>query len=411
MKRKYTVYDNGNLNSPQESRALEYVINQQQLTANLVWSYNHPAHIYASSTGSYRVLDSYQKVIGWGGTWPIAATVVNNSGEILQQMYLPDYVNTYRVLKYEWENAVFRTREFLSMGNYARHGEWKYNKIYIHNTCNKIVTITSIYHENDAFVINTELPISIFPGYYKPIEIAFKPGFQGEQTGRFTVNFDNEDNSQRIATQFDIEGYWEEETPSVHFMPAYDSIGVSPNTLIEIAFNEPVSKIIGGEIQNSDIPYLVDFKETYNAGDDISFTGTINEDKNLITLIPDQALEENQQYFIKLHGNLLIDEDENVIKLDEESYFQTGLITTTRENTAQEYLIFPNPTNGKFWINLDGALGRSISILNTSGQEVISFETNKSRLEVDLSNEPAGIYFVQINDLSGHASILKIVKH
>ena len=67
---RYTIYDNGNLNSPQESRALEYVLNQQQLTADLVWSYNHPAHIYASSTGSYRILDSYQKVIGWGGHGP-----------------------------------------------------------------------------------------------------------------------------------------------------------------------------------------------------------------------------------------------------------------------------------------------------------------------------------------------------
>ena len=264
----------------------------------------------------------------------------------------------------------------------------------------------------DVFDIHTELPLSIFPGTYKYIEIGYRPGEEGNVADRFTLNFDNQDNSERIATQLDVVAYYSEDVPSVHFTPDYDSTGASPLTTISVAFSEPVKKVFGGEIQNTDIPFLLELKETFNNGEEVPFTGEINEEKTLITLIPDQPLLENQQYFVKLLGNALIDDDENVIKLDEESYFTTGVMTDVAPMADDGFFSYPNPTDGKLLLGLPGRHFREIKIFSASGMLVHTEYTDRSRLDIDLSGQPAGIYFLRVMDEEEkiiHSG--KIIKH
>jgi hypothetical protein len=257
------------------------------------------------------------------------------------------------------------------------------------------VNITSTHHNSDAFEVFAEFPISIFPGFYKCIEIGYNPSEAGDISDRFTLNFDNSDNSERIASQLDILAYYDEDVPSVTFSPAYDSTGVSPLATMSIYFSEPVQKIIGGEIQNSDIPLIVELKETFNSGVPIAFTGLINEDKTEITIIPDQPLKENQQYFIRLKGKMLVDDDENVIRLDEENYFKTGLMTDISSQDINEFDIFPNPTDGKVKLTFPDDQHRIVKIFSASGKLIHTEENNRSRLHIDLSG-PNGIYFLQV---------------
>jgi hypothetical protein len=220
------------------------------------------------------------------------------------------------------------------------------------------------------------------------------------------------DSTQRIATQLDIVAYYDNDVPSVHFTPAYDSTGVHPNTIINISFSKPVHKLFAGEIQNSDIPFLVEFKETFIEGESVPFEGVISEDKTIITIIPDQSLKVNQQYFIKLNGNQLVDDDGNVIKLDEENYFTTGQMTGLETQVLDGLAIYPNPTKGYFTLSFPGEENKEIKIFTTAGVLVFDEHHKKSRLDIDLSGHPDGTYLLSISDEMGNTiHSAKIIKH
>ncbi len=81
-----------------------------------------------------------------------------------------------------------------------------------------------------------------------------------------------------------------------------------------------------------------------------------------------------------------------------DSLFVTGLPEISGSNS--EILIFPNPTWGKS--RMSGAdIGQitSVEIYNSTGKKVINWccssKTGKDEIQLDLSNLPSGIYFIQ----------------
>lgn len=65
------------------------------------------------------------------------------------------------------------------------------------------------------------------------------------------------------------------------------------------------------------------------------------------------------------------------------------------------FFVYPNPTNGKFFVNISKSTGNfALRLLNTTGQCVLStFENHPVfpfKQELDLSNFPKGIYYLQI---------------
>ncbi len=408
----YTLYDNGNLRNPQYTQVLEYEIDEATLTAKLVWDYHHTPQVYAGSAGSFRTQPNGERIIGWGGTWPLAVTELKDDNNLLREFYLPDYVTIYRAFKSTWETNVFKTRAELSLGNYAGYNDWKPNRLYIFNTSGTVVSITSIPHHLPEFEILTELPIAIFPDTYKSIEIGFNPSNAGDYIDRFTLNFDNPGNTRRIARQVEIHGYYIDESPSVFFIPSYNSNNVSPATEITINFDEPVQKALGGDIQNEDIPYLIELKETFYKGTEILFSGTINEEKTQIIIIPDQILMENQQYYIKLKGGLIIDYDEHTIKLDEESYFTTGTMLEMPENSVGRVQVYPIPFNEEFIIVNPQKRNNNIQIFDICGQLIYNAQSLNPKLRVNLSDQASGLYFVRISNSTLEEPITtKIIKY
>ncbi len=408
----YTVFDNGNLNTPQVSRACEYVINQNNMTATLVWNFQHGSQIYSSFAGSFRSLDNGQHIIGWGGNFPIAVTVLNEDNSLSQQLILPDFVSSYRAYKYHWETNIFDTQDKLSMGNYAGYDDWKQNKLYIFNTSNKLITITSVHHHSPEFEVLSELPMSIFPGSNKSIEIGFHPSVEGEYNDRFTLNFDNADNTRRVARQLQIIGYSYDDTPSVFFIPEHNSTNISPDSEIILNFNEPVKKAFGGEIQNEDIQYMIELKETFFDGADISFTGTINEDKTQMIITPDQLLMENHQYYVVLKGDIISDADGNIMTLDEECYFSTGLLIGMPEISNEDVRVYPNPFYETIFISNPERSSAIIQVFNIKGQLIRKLKSKEASLQIDLSEQTGGLYFIHImNEASGETSTAKVIKY
>ena len=407
----YTVFDNGNLRSPKYSQVLEYEIDQINYTARLVWSYRHTPDIYGGSAGSFRTQANGNKVIGWGGTFPNAITEINSEGYLIRDISFQDYVNSYRAIKESWETSVFSTQPELSFGNYSGYEGLKENLLFIQNNTNEAIKINSIHNHKQEFQVLTELPFQIFPYSYYILKIGFQPVQYGDYTDRLTLNYDNADTSRRIARQLDLLATYRDDIPGVWFNPPTGSSNVSPDTSILITFSESVIKAIGGEIINSDIPFLVDLKEVNSSGANVPFSGTINEEKTIMELIPDQILDINQDYYVCLKGKLLTDYDGNLISLDEECYFKTGILSHLPEQEENIVTLFPNPFSDAITVRSQVEGNKQISVYTLEGKKVYEKQHSESIITINLTDQKQGIYFIHILDIkSGASMIVKTIK-
>lgn len=65
--------------------------------------------------------------------------------------------------------------------------------------------------------------------------------------------------------------------------------------------------------------------------------------------------------------------------------------------------IYPNPSGGKFFIEMEKIRNGVIEIYNVLGEKIYSSELINQKQEIDLSKEPNGIYFLQLKTENGIA--------
>lgn len=83
-----------------------------------------------------------------------------------------------------------------------------------------------------------------------------------------------------------------------------------------------------------------------------------------------------------------------------------GELLNITENKADNFILFPNPTDGLLTIESTEEISK-ISIFNTLGQQV-NFSLNND--QVDLSKAAAGVYFITLENSLGNVQKYKIVK-
>ncbi len=93
------LFDNGVYHPVQESRAVEYDLDTNAMTATLKWQYRHTPALFAEVMGNAERLDNGNTFIGWGSEITVAATEVDPKGNVVYEMSLPGTFS-YRALKY-----------------------------------------------------------------------------------------------------------------------------------------------------------------------------------------------------------------------------------------------------------------------------------------------------------------------
>ncbi|MCU0472554.1 MAG: Ig-like domain-containing protein [Bacteroidales bacterium] len=91
--------------------------------------------------------------------------------------------------------------------------------------------------------------------------------------------------------------------PSASFNPLNSATDVAINTTPTITFDEAVVKADGSELTDGDLTGptgLVTLKKTNASGDDVSFTGTIDAAKKVITITPSAPLDNSQLYYLAI---------------------------------------------------------------------------------------------------------------
>lgn len=71
--------------------------------------------------------------------------------------------------------------------------------------------------------------------------------------------------------------------------------------------------------------------------------------------------------------------------------------------------IYPNPTNGKFTLNIDKINNGEVKIYSMVGSLILSQQVSKGNNEFDLSNYGKGMYFVKFTDKSGKSWTEKLI--
>ena len=107
---RYTVFDNGNLHSPSESRAVEYLINTTNLTATDLWQYPNPAtpSIYSFYMGNAQRLTNGNTLINWAvGNLP-KLTEVRPDGTKAFEMNWVDQWEAYRTWRCPWQGSALQ---------------------------------------------------------------------------------------------------------------------------------------------------------------------------------------------------------------------------------------------------------------------------------------------------------------
>jgi hypothetical protein len=95
-----TLYDNGNFRTPSYSRALEYTLDEVNMTATKVWEYRNSPDVFGPFMGSVQRLKNGNTLIGWGGS-NTTLTEVTPSGSIALEMKYPAGVWSYRAFRDE----------------------------------------------------------------------------------------------------------------------------------------------------------------------------------------------------------------------------------------------------------------------------------------------------------------------
>jgi hypothetical protein len=98
------LFDNGNEHEPPISRAVEYSIDETEMTAELIWDYSHPEGYVGLAMGSVQRLPNNNTLINWGTLNNRGAiiTEVDYDKNIVLEIEYPPNIRCYKVRKDNW---------------------------------------------------------------------------------------------------------------------------------------------------------------------------------------------------------------------------------------------------------------------------------------------------------------------
>ena len=91
-------------------------------------------------------------------------------------------------------------------------------------------------------------------------------------------------------------------------------------------------------------------------------------------------------------------------------YFNVaGVDQLTNSNS---FSIYPNPTSNKINLKSNDKIIESVRIFNLEGQSISNFlHVNNTRIQIDISDFPTGIYLIQLDMMDGRRSYLRCIKN
>ncbi|MCD0476032.1 choice-of-anchor I family protein [Flavobacterium sp. EDS] len=147
--------------------------------------------------------------------------------------------------------------------------------------------------------------------------------------------------------------------PVTTFLPANTSTTISTTVNPTITFNESIRLINDNSIDNTNVAALLELRLNNATGSLVTFAATVND--KIITIIPAQALSNNQTYYLALLPNTIEDLNNNVITTTQSSTFTTA--SPTVSFASNFVTVNENTGNLNFAINLGSPIIGSVDLV------------------------------------------------
>jgi hypothetical protein len=96
-----TIFNNGNTNQEEQSRAIQLKVDEDAMKASLVREYTHPDKLLSDTQGSVQVLPNGNVFVGWGSS-PVLSEF-SRGGELLFDADFPVEGESYRSFRFPWK--------------------------------------------------------------------------------------------------------------------------------------------------------------------------------------------------------------------------------------------------------------------------------------------------------------------
>lgn len=155
-----TIFDNGDQHDPPQSRAIEYKLDEDNMTATLVWEHISDHLLFATSTGSAHRLPNGNTAVGWG-TIPANPkrdyVEIAPDGTIELELALPENISSFKAEKHKYPIG--------SKEASVRLFELKPLNTYTFESGNRKTGIKLVFPYLDAFVYNS---VTVDKYHYAP---------------------------------------------------------------------------------------------------------------------------------------------------------------------------------------------------------------------------------------------------
>ncbi len=388
------LFDNGNLHDTQFSSAIEYELDEVNMTATLVRRFRRNPDVFAPRDGATQRVHNGNTLITWGPVWP-GVTEFNPDGTIAFDMDTKEHSMSPRIEKYRWETKVFETSvDSVDFGTFDGTNP-VVRTMQLTNNTDTIMHLTGYTTRSDNFSVESTLPLEMQPGVPTDIIISFEPQltYQGYFNDVITLASDNE--SQRIARQVFLEGSQADNiSPTMIIMPDSSNVPVSANIIID--FSEPVRISGGPEVDYSNVGDLIAFKKNSISGIEVASTASINTGKNKITIKPEVLLDSGQVYYVDISG-VLEDYSGNAL-VSSPGTFNTAMATGIYDiGDLSDLSIYPNPSSGMVQFQMELNNPAYLIIYSSDGRIILNKTISSGfQHEFDLSGLGKGMYLMLI---------------
>lgn len=215
-----TLFDNGNCLSPQSSHALEYELDENNMIATLVWSYENTPSTYSFAMGNVQRHQDGGTLIGWG-----AASVNPNITELhdddsiaLQIGFSEPTTWSYRAFRFPWRTSLFATAEdSLDFGS-VNPPAFQDLPLTILNPAADDLDISCFVSSDASFFVTDAVPVTVPAGGSTVVNVRFNPSKNGVIKGDLYVRAVND--TQLVARVVALRG------TSLWLMPALPPVGL-----------------------------------------------------------------------------------------------------------------------------------------------------------------------------------------
>ncbi|MCH7964221.1 MAG: aryl-sulfate sulfotransferase [Bacteroidetes bacterium] len=195
-----TLFDNGNLLTPQYSRSLEYKLNETDKTAELVWEFYNVPKTFSQGMGGTQRLPNNNTVIGWGRnlTDLRAMSEVRIDGTIAFELSLSNSVLNYKAFRFPWKTNLFVTDPDLIFFESVPVGDSTTIVFNLISNSSGDINITGFFNREESYTVEHTVPFILSPYRSESIKIKFKPIANGCYKDTLHIRSDT-DTTSRIA--------------------------------------------------------------------------------------------------------------------------------------------------------------------------------------------------------------------